>query len=215
MRHLGRKILLLCVLLSLFALASSQAADSQTAWVEWVVDVFSAFFKFLKDYGAGLSGIAIAIFAILNWWIYRSQHKISFDPELKGYFGYTFETFKDLPEFPGGHLKFWFVFVNIGAIPIIVNHLEEVHEWNGRETKPAERIEKPFFSLPDERPPRTYITQLPWMIKGGDFAIWSRRERITKVHPAITDGGGINIEVIVSYSTGPKNKELRIPAQII
>lgn len=128
-----------------------------------------------KDKGAlqylgVISTVVIAVFAGVTWWIAYSQHKMYNDPELRvtspKISKWKYKTGK------GGVWDLEIALINPGAVPI---EIDGICEYEKGKEKVSNEFPGEFKEAPEEKPVGVYITQLPWVIEKGHFAISKRR----------------------------------------
>jgi hypothetical protein len=117
----------------------------------------------------GISTIVIAFFAGVSGWIAYRQYKMYNDPELRvtqpKISKWKYRSQKD------GVWDIEIVLINPGTVPIEV---DRISEYISRE-KADKELPVQFIPPPENRPEGIFITQLPWIIKKGHFAISRRR----------------------------------------
>lgn len=119
-----------------------------------------------------ISTVIMAIFTALTWRILYKQDKMRNDPELRA-FCYPPEIVEPLViGTKGFDFLIEIVIVNPGTVPAVITNIKEVFKdtTNGQDLTVQGR-----FDLPILRPIGVYISQLPWVVGGGKFAICRRR----------------------------------------
>jgi len=123
----------------------------------------------VKSVGA-VSTIVIAIFTLVLGVVAYRQHRMYNDPELR----VTSPKISKWEYRPGkgGIWDLEMVLINPGAVPI---EIYSIWEYEQGRAKINEHFPALFKEPPKDRPVGVYVTQLPWIIEKGYFAISQRR----------------------------------------
>ena len=117
------------------------------------------------------------------------------------------------------------ILVNPSKLPVVITRIETYFRKNEREihfvggfiyeiSSEARYTANEKYIIPRERPERIYINQVPWVIKGDDFAIFSKKYSSI---PLEYDGGTCKVKFYYrDYKTNTEiSKEIELPLRQI